>query len=291
MSSNATQEIRMLQATAQSETSSIGVARSQMRMPMQQWSTLQELLQLLDLPDEGFDAAHEAGFARRRISAGESLYRQGDPCAALHVVRLGTFKTGLVEEAGNEQVLGFWLRGDLLGADGLASGRHAGYAVALEDSEVISVNLDGLAHWGAAGERLLRELYRLTSREMVRQSMALLTIGTLAAEGRVARLLSTLAQRYGELGYSSSQFNLRMSRQEMASHLGLTLETVSRSLSALAARGTISVHNRTVVIRDPDALRRLRASCSSASQPRVSGVDAVRQAARRVGDRVQVVLQ
>jgi CRP/FNR family transcriptional regulator len=81
------------------------------------------------------------------------------------------------------------------------------------------------------------------------------TLGTLGAEGRVAAFLLSLSSRLGALGYSRSSFNLRMTRQEIGSYLGLKLETVSRALSALNTAGVIHVHQRTIDIVDADALR------------------------------------
>jgi CRP/FNR family transcriptional regulator len=80
-------------------------------------------------------------------------------------------------------------------------------------------------------------------------------LGTLGAEGRVAAFLLSMSARLGALGYSRCSFNLRMTRQEIGSYLGLKLETVSRALSALNTAGFIHVHQRTIDIIDADALR------------------------------------
>jgi CRP/FNR family transcriptional regulator len=60
------------------------------------------------------------------------------------------------------------------------------------------------------------------------------------------------------MGYSAKLFNLRMTRHEIGSYLGLTLETVSRTLSAFNEIGLISVDQRTIGIKDPEALKNLR---------------------------------
>jgi tRNA U34 5-methylaminomethyl-2-thiouridine-forming methyltransferase MnmC len=67
-----------------------------------------------------------------------------------------------------------------------------------------------------------------------------------------------LAERFAAMGYSSKLFNLRMTRHEIGSYLGLTLETVSRTLSAFNEIGLISVDQRTIGIKDADALKSLR---------------------------------
>src|SRR5471032_1973107 len=78
------------------------------------------------------------------------------------------------------------------------------------------------------------------------------------AEARVARFLIALAERFAQMGYSSKLFNLRMTRHEIGSYLGLTLETVSRTLSAFNEIGLISVDQRTIGIKDAEALKTLR---------------------------------
>ena len=101
-------------------------------------------------------------------------------------------------------------------------------------------------------------MYRMMSRELAHRQRVISMLGTLSAEARVARFLIALSERYVEMGYSSKLFNLRMTRQEIGSYLGLTLETVSRTLSAFNEMGLTTVHQRSVGINDPEALRALR---------------------------------
>jgi CRP/FNR family transcriptional regulator len=82
-------------------------------------------------------------------------------------------------------------------------------------------------------------------------------LGMLNAEARVAAFLLDLSDRFGRLGYSPTSFVLRMTRAEIGSYLGLKLETVSRTLSALAAAEVIAVERRTVTVKDRTALRRV----------------------------------
>ena len=91
-------------------------------------------------------------------------------------------------------------------------------------------------------------------------------LGALSAEARVARFLVNLSERYADMGYSSKLFNLRMTRHEIGSYLGLTLETVSRTLSAFNEIGLITVDQRSIGIKDPEALRTLRRLPPSSSR-------------------------
>jgi CRP/FNR family transcriptional regulator len=79
------------------------------------------------------------------------------------------------------------------------------------------------------------------------------------AESRVAAFLIALAHRFAARGYSATEFNLRMTREEIGSYLGLKLETVSRIFSRFQERGLISSQNRYVKMLDRQALEALAA--------------------------------
>jgi len=207
----------------------------------------------IDCPNEAWLA--RSAFALRRVREGESLVRAGDKFHSLYVVRSGCFKTVYTDLSGSEQVLGFPLSGDLMGADGIDSGHYSSTAISLDTSEVVIVPLTNLTRLVEECPKLEALLYRVLSRELVRVQNMAWTLGTLGAEGRVAAFLLAFSARLGALGYSRCSFNLRMTRQEIGSYLGLKLETVSRSLSTLNSSGVIRVHQRTIDIVDADALR------------------------------------
>jgi CRP/FNR family transcriptional regulator len=217
--------------------------------------SVRELTRLLhiDYPDEAWLA--RTAFALRRVREGEALVRAGDKFHSLYIVRSGCFKTVYTDFSGSEQVLGFPMCGDLMGADGIDGGHYSSTAVSLDTSEVVIVPLTSLARLVCECPSLEALLYRVLSRELVRVQNMAWTLGTLGAEGRVAAFLLSMSARLGALGYSRSSFNLRMTRQEIGSYLGLKLETVSRALSALNTEGIIQVHQRSIDIIDADALR------------------------------------
>ena len=217
--------------------------------------SVRELTRLLhiDYPDEAWLA--RTAFALRRVREGEALVHAGDKFHSLYVVRSGCFKTVYTDFSGSEQVLGFPMSGDLMGADGIDSGHYSSTAVSLDTSEVAIMPFASLARLMFECPRLEPLLYRVLSRELVRVQNMAWTLGTLGAEGRVAVFLLALSARLGALGYSRCSFNLRMTRQEIGSYVGLKLETVSRALSTLNAAGIIQVHQRSVDIVDADALR------------------------------------
>lgn len=245
--------------------------------------SVRELTRLLhiDYPDEAWLA--RTVFALRRVRDGEALVHAGDKFHSLYVVRSGCFKTVYTDFSGSEQVLGFPMCGDLMGADGIDSGHYSSTAVSLDTSEVVIVPLSSLARLVYECPKLEALLYRVLSRELVRVQNMAWTLGTLGAEGRVAAFLLNLSARLGALGYSRCSFNLRMTRQEIGSYLGLKLETVSRALSALNTAGLIQVHQRSIDILDADGLHAV-IDPAAAAQIDSTPPHAAKPAATRAGD-------
>ena len=93
--------------------------------------------------------------------------------------------------------------------------------------------------------------------EMNRSHDMVLTLGSLKSEQRVAMFILNMVDRLGKLGYSTTEFVLRMTREEIGIYLGLTLETVSRLLSRFAREGLIEIKQREVKIIDRAGLKAL----------------------------------
>lgn len=193
-------------------------------------------------------------FARRRIKEGEVLFHAGQPFAFLYAVRSGTLRTTLATSDGREQVSGFAMAGELLGLDGLAAGAHSTTAVALEDADVCAIPYAQLAQLGAESARMYLTLSRLMSGEIVRERRLMVLLGSLNAEERLAAFLVDISKRMKARGYSASEFHLRMSRADIGSYLGMTLETVSRAFSSFQRQRLLEVDKKHVRIVDRDAL-------------------------------------
>jgi CRP/FNR family transcriptional regulator len=199
----------------------------------------------------------QLGFSDRRLKEGQKLYRSGEPFDSVYVIRFGFVKTVAILEDGREQITGFYMPSELFGLDGIASGRHGTDAVALENSEICVIPYYRLKRCQSQSRAIQDLLNRMFSREIVREQHMLLMLGSMRAEERVAAFLLDLSERYGELGFSLSQFMLRLTRQEIGSLLGLKLETVSRIFSRLHKSGLIEVEGRHLRIVSRDALRRI----------------------------------
>ncbi len=195
-------------------------------------------------------------FSRRRVKTGTSLYREGDRFEFIYAVRSGTFKTSLELADGREQVSGFYLGGELMGLDGVAHGKHASNATALEDADVCAIPYTHLTELSSAYPGMQHVISRLMSREIVREHSLMLLLGSMNAEERLAAFLLNLSQRLKARGYSPSEFHLRMSRAEIGSYLGMKLETVSRTFSAFQQQRLLAVDKRHIRIADMQGLAR-----------------------------------
>jgi len=222
--------------------------------------SLADLAALLKIGLDEFGVEAGAGVTLRRVQQGVALYRAGDQFGPIYAIRSGTFKTVLLDANGSYQVLGFPMAGDVLGLDGIEAQQYRTEAVALEDSEVAIIPFPRIAHLSGKAGKLQQLVYRLLSRQLTREHMQIWLLGSLGAESRVAAFLLILGERYARLGYSDTRFNLRMTRLDLGSFLGLTQETVSRALSRFGEAGIIQVHNKELKITDVEQLHQIVAN-------------------------------
>ena len=194
---------------------------------------------------------------RKRVRAGQCLITDTCVANAIYVVRTGVFKVVALDAEGMEQVIGFPMLGDIIGLEAFGDGHYRASAYALEDCEVIVLSLSRLAALSKQYQGIEQLMYRCMAQALVREQDHLWALGSQSAQARVAQFLLNTAIRYGAAGYSSKTFVLRMSRQELASFLGLTIETVSRTLSAMQKLALIQVAGRQIELCDGAQLRKL----------------------------------
>jgi CRP/FNR family transcriptional regulator, anaerobic regulatory protein len=193
----------------------------------------------------------------RTVRRGERLYRAGAAFESIYAVRAGCFKTVIVHRNGLEHVTGFYLAGDTLGLDGVSTDLHTCEAIALEDSIVCVIPFHLLAAVCRDVESMQHHVHRMLSSEIVREAGLLMQFGTMSAAQRIAAFLLDLSRRLKARGYSSIEFNLRMTREEIGSYLGMKLETVSRMFSRLQEDGLIDSAGKQVRILDIEGLQKL----------------------------------
>ena len=196
---------------------------------------------------------------KRPVEVGERLFRQGDGMESVFVARDGTFKTVLVNEDGDEQVIGFHLPGELIGLDALGTGTHRVEAVALTRANVCEVPFDELSSVASHVPGLHRQLMRVIGQSVGRDQDHREMLVRRQANERIALFLHGLRERLRTIGEPGDRMRLSMSREDIARFLGLALETVSRGFTRLQEDGVIAVHGRKVEILDLAELDRLLA--------------------------------
>lgn len=191
------------------------------------------------------------------VDTGEHVFRTGDAFRAIYAVRAGMVKTALVDADGNEQVLGFYLPGEVVGLNGIYPEHYPCDAVALEPSEFCRFSFPAMSALAQRVPSVQQHLFRLLSKEL---GTASLLAGDHSADERMAAFLIDLGERYAFRGMSSTKFRLSMSRADIANYLRLAAETVSRVLGRFREQNLLKINGRRVEILDPDAMRE-RARC------------------------------
>ena len=212
----------------------------------------------LSLGESGND--EEASFLDKRcrkIEHGEYLFREDDPFDNIYAIRTGSIKTSVIIENGDEQVTGYHLPSELLGLNAISKGVHTEAAVALETSSVCEIpfhRLEGLARERPNIQYLL---LNAMSKEIQHDHYQLTMVSRMSAEARLASFLLCISYHFQQRGFSATEFNLSLSRGDIASLLGLAVETVSRLLSRFQKEGLLSVSRKYFILRDIEALKRI----------------------------------
>ena len=204
---------------------------------------------------------------RRPLRIGDRLFRFGDALSSVFVARDGAVKTVALTKSGEEHVVGFHVPGDLIGLDALGSGVHRCEAIALTPTTVCEVALSDLTHVAAKLPALHHQLIRIIGQGVERDQDHLEILVRRQASERIALFLHGLGERLQHIGRSSTNLSLPMSRQDIASFLGLALETVSRGFSRLHDDGVIRVLGRQVHVLNVAELTRLSHAHDAHSSP------------------------
>jgi CRP/FNR family transcriptional regulator len=220
---------------------------------------LREICLPAGLTQHEVDQLDELVYVRKKVKRGDALYRAGAKFDAIYAIRSGFFKTRVTTPDGRDQVTGFSMAGEILGMDGISHDEHNCDAVALEDSEICTIPYSHLERLSIEVPSLQRHFHKVMSREIVRENGVMMLLGVMRAEERLAAFLLNLSQRLNARGYSALEFNLRMTREEIGSYLGMKLETVSRLFSKFQADGLIEVDQKYVRLKNIEGLREIYA--------------------------------
>ena len=224
-------------------------------------------LQQLCLPAgiEGADLGRLEALVQRprSLQPGDALFRLHDPLGSVYVTSEGAFKTIGINEAGEEHVLGFHLPGELFGLDAIGSGRHRCSAIALTQARVCDLPFATLATAATQLPSLQHQLLRVMGQSADLDHDHVDLLSRRQASERIALFLQGMGERYRRIGRSGEDFQLPMSRDEIARYLGLALETVSRSFSRLHEDGVLDVRGRRVRVLDAKRLHATASGCEA----------------------------
>ncbi|TAM86797.1 MAG: cyclic nucleotide-binding domain-containing protein [Candidimonas sp.] len=209
------------------------------------------------VPDAGSLPTAATLRARRIVHQGDAIYRTGDTLRNLYWLRSGSVKIRATNPFGLEQIIAFPVAGTILGLDAIEAGTHTSDAIALEDSLVCILPFPefmGNCRRDFTAAQLINQMMAHDINELGR---LLMSLGCMTAEERVADFLMGMSERMAANGYSPREFVLKMTREDIAKHLGMTVETVCRTLARLQAAALIRVNRRRLEIHNIEALRNM----------------------------------
>jgi len=179
------------------------------------------------------------------------IFGENEPAEYLYKVVSGSVRTYKILSDGRRQIGGFYLPGDIFGLE--FTDEHSLSAEAITDSKILVIKRNAINALAGRDAAIGKQLFNLTGRELCRvQDRILLLIKS--AQERVASFLLEMAERVS----GDNSIELPMSRQDIADYLGLTIETVSRTLTSLEGAATIEVpSSRRIVLRNRLALSRM----------------------------------
>lgn len=184
-----------------------------------------------------------------RFARNEEIFAEEDPADFVYHLISGAVRSERVMEDGRRQVMGFHFPGELFGLEG--GPRHRCSAEAVADCEIVLVRRGALEARAETDPKAAQLLWTVAGRDLRRLSDHVLLLGRKTAAERVSDFLAQMAGR----SPMTRSFDLPMPRSDIADYLGLTIETVSRTLGQLERRRTIAIEGaRHIVLKNPPAL-------------------------------------
>ncbi|KAB0266852.1 helix-turn-helix domain-containing protein [Microvirga brassicacearum] len=190
----------------------------------------------------------------RSHASDEEIFSEGSRAAFFYKVVSGAVRTFKHLSDGRRQIDAFHLPGDLFGIE--SGDEHRFSAEAVGAATLVSYRRCSFEIQASARGQLGPEIIAAVMRSLERAQSHMMLLGRKSALEKIATFLLDMAKRMAK----DDEFDLPMPRIDIADHLGLTIETVSRCLTQLEREGVIRLPaSRHVVLRNKAILRRLRA--------------------------------
>ncbi len=202
-------------------------------------------------PIRGGIGAIETMGSQMKFGANAEIFGEGEPAEYVYKVVTGAVRTYKILGDGRRQIGGFYLPGDIFGLE--IGKEHQFSAEAIKGVTVLVVRRSAIVALAERDCEVARELWSFTGRELKRVQEHMLLL-VKSAQQRVASFLLEMSKRLT----GTDAIELPMSRQDIADYLGLTIETVSRTMTQLVSEQAIGLpSSRHIVLRNTGVLRRL----------------------------------
>lgn len=207
----------------------------------------------------------------RRLDAHATLLEEGDTADRVYTVLRGMLRVVNYLPDGRRQITEFLAPGDFFGLE--PDGTYGGTVEAVVDTDLGSIGRTGLDELGDRFTVLKTRLLTVSCATLRRAHELQVSLGRRTPAEKVAAFLLALAGRARHLGEPAPILRLPMTRSDIADHLGLTIETVSRTFTRLRQEGIIRLPaSHLVELRDLPALSALVGSPQAAPAPQIPAV-------------------
>ncbi len=215
------------------------------------------LCQLAGLDDINTDVLDSVVNRKKQIPNGSILFDAGEKFRGVFAVKSGMFKTVTYFDDDREQIIDFYLPGELIGLDAVNSDTYSYKVVAMEKSSICEMDLEAIKNLDDKFVDFQAGLIHALGRKVRMDQYQAILISAQSAEQRLAVFLIGLSSRFQAHGLPAEEFRLSILRKDIANYLGLALETISRMFKAFEQQGLIETCGRRVQLTQYDELKKL----------------------------------
>lgn len=179
------------------------------------------------------------------VKRGQYLQSEGQPFSEVYVVKAGAFKAETCDQS-TISIRAFFMPGEFLGLDAIAPKQYLHSFKALENSTVCAMSYQDLLNLMQKIPTLQEHFIQIMSRAISMRSARLLHHHT--AQERLMLFFKRMSDYNQSRGFCTTEFNLPMSRKDLANYLDLATETISRLFAQLVDKGLIEVDHKRVKV-------------------------------------------
>ncbi|MDH2544582.1 helix-turn-helix domain-containing protein [Acinetobacter baumannii] len=187
----------------------------------------------------------------------DAIFHQYKTSPHIYAVRSGAVKTTISLSDKREQIIGFFLPGDIIGIENIGTNIYNNNAYAIQKTSICAISTENLKTIFSQAHGLQEYFLKLAAKQIQEDQKNMLLLNHLNASERVAMFLLSLAARYKAKQLSNKLIYLPMSKSDISNYLGITAETLSRVLLKLKKEQIIAVKGRLITILDDEYLQNI----------------------------------